>query len=90
MNPDENLAPASGGNAPPIALAGRYRGFISYSQQDMIWARRLQRWLETYRVPAGVAGGMTPDRRLGLFFRDQDDMAAAADIREIVEPLIRP
>ena len=32
----------------------RYRAFISYSQQDKDWGRRIHTWLETYRVPAGV------------------------------------
>ena len=57
-----------------------YRAFISYSQQDAIWGKRLQGWLETYQLPAGIRAGESGSRRLGRFFRDDADMAAAADI----------
>ncbi len=66
----------------------RYRAFISYSQQDREWGRRIHTWLETYRIPAGVAPGDQSDRRLGRFFRDDEDMAAASDIAEIVRRAI--
>lgn len=66
----------------------RYRAFISYSQQDKDWGRRIHTWLETYRVPAGVGPGAQPERRLGRFFRDDEDMAAASDIAEIVRRAI--
>lgn len=62
-------------------MSTQYRGFISYSQQDKVWGRRVHTWLETYRVPAGVpAPEELPDRRLGRFFIDEDEMAAASDI----------
>ena len=57
----------------------RYRAFISYSQQDKDWGRRIHTWLETYRVPAGVGPGAQPERRLGRFFRDDEDMAARSE-----------
>jgi hypothetical protein len=62
-----------------------YRAFISYSQQDEAWGRRLHNWLESYRVPEGVVAGLPPSRRLGRFFRDDEEMAAAANIATIVE-----
>jgi hypothetical protein len=62
-----------------------YRAFISYSQQDEAWGRRLHSWLESYRVPDGVAVDLPPSRRLGRFFRDDEEMAAAASIASIVE-----
>ncbi len=62
----------------------RYRAFISYSQQDLGWGRRLQGWLETYRVPMRGLVEVDLPPRLGRFFRDDADMAAAADIAEIV------
>lgn len=65
-------------------MAGRRRfcGFISYSQRDKGDARRLQQVLESYRVPAGIAVGEVDERtrRLGRFFRDDDDMGAATDL----------
>ncbi|MDP3491797.1 MAG: toll/interleukin-1 receptor domain-containing protein [Hyphomonadaceae bacterium] len=67
----------------------RYRAFISYSQQDKDWGRRIHTWLETYRIPEGVGpAGQSADRRLGRFFRDDEDMAAASDIAEIVRRAI--
>ena len=57
-----------------------FRAFISYSQQDSLWARRLHRWLESYRVPVGAIADVEVPVRLGKFFRDEEDMAAASDI----------
>src|ERR671911_1048305 len=56
----------------------RYRAFISYSQKDKAVARRIQRWLETYRLPSGTAIGQS--RRLGRFFRDDEEMSASPDV----------
>jgi formylglycine-generating enzyme required for sulfatase activity len=59
----------------------RYRGFISYSQKDKSEARKLHRWLETYRAPRGVeAASLERSRKLGRFFRDDEEMGAAADL----------
>lgn len=60
----------------------RYRGFISYSQVDKPFAQRLHKWLEAYRVPKGVSaeGVDAKTRRLGRFFRDDDEMGAATDL----------
>jgi hypothetical protein len=59
----------------------RFRAFISYSQKDKAHARRLHRALEAYRVPAGleVAGVDAKRRKLGRFFRDDEEMGAASD-----------
>jgi len=65
--------------------AKTYRAFISYSQQDKIWGKRLHGWLESYRVPAETTGDLAEGQRLGRFFRDDEEMAAAANIAEIVE-----
>lgn len=66
----------------------RYRSFISYSQQDKTWGRRLHSWLETYRVPVGVMAEIQIGRRLGRFFRDEAEMPAANDIAEVVREAI--
>lgn len=66
----------------------RYRSFISYSQQDKDWGRRLHSWLETYRVPVGVMAQIQEGRRLGRFFRDEAEMPAATDIAEVVREAI--
>ena len=61
-----------------------YRAFISYSQQDQAWGKRLHAWLEGYRIPPGTPGDLKEGASLGRFFRDDEEMAAAADIAEIV------
>src|SRR3954470_8644559 len=62
----------------PTMAEKRYRAFISYSQKDKAAGRRVQRWLETYRVPKGIdAAG---NRRLGRFFRDDEEMSASPDV----------
>ena len=58
----------------------RYRAFISYSQRDRDHAKRLHSALETYRVPKGVDVPLPPNRRLGRFFRDDDEMGASTDL----------
>lgn len=66
----------------------RFRAFISYSQQDKEWGARLHRWLESYRVPVGLLVEVGADRRLGRFFRDDEEMPAAADIAGVVRRAI--
>src|SRR6185503_6407738 len=58
----------------------RYRAFISYSKQDQQHAKRLHSALETYRVPKGINVELPRDRRLGRFFRDDDEMGASVDL----------
>ncbi|MEL7541982.1 MAG: toll/interleukin-1 receptor domain-containing protein, partial [Pseudomonadota bacterium] len=65
-----------------------YRAFISYSQQDAKWGKRLHRWLETYRIPAGIIEGVDGPVALGRFFRDEEDMPAAPNIASVVEKSI--
>ena len=58
----------------------RYRAFISYSKKDQQHAKRLHSALETYRVPKGIDVALPRDRRLGRFFRDDDEMGASIDL----------
>ncbi len=60
-----------------------YRAFISYSHRDQAWARWLIRKLEGYRIPRDLAGN-DGDRRLGTFFRDRDEAAAADDLATVI------
>jgi WD40 repeat protein len=64
-----------------------YRAFISYSWQDKAWGKRIHSWLETYRVPVPNGQEELP-KRLGRFFRDDEDMAASSDIASIVRSAI--
>lgn len=66
-----------------------YRSFISYSQKDKAWGRRIHTWLETYRVPVGVMAAIEPTRRLGRFFRDEEEMPAADNIATVVSKAIK-
>lgn len=66
----------------------RYRAFLSYSHADEREARRLHRWLETYRLPARVVGRETSrgpvPRRLTPIFRDRNELPASVDLDEEV------
>ncbi len=71
--------------APRLA---RYSAFISYSHADEPFARRLQRRLETYRLPRrlsrGQIGSAGSQRRLRPLFRDRSALSAAPDLTEEV------
>ncbi|MGQ8365844.1 TIR domain-containing protein [Glaciecola sp. 1036] len=58
----------------------KYKAFISYSQKDKRWAAKIHSWLESYRVPAGALIQIQSNRRLGKFFRDDDEMSASSDL----------
>ena len=61
--------------------AKRFRAFISYSQKDKHHAKRLHHYLKSYRIPGGVDAPVDPDsRKLGRFFRDDEEMGAATDL----------
>lgn len=74
---------------PTTALTPRYAAFISYSHHDKVAARRLQRQLETYRVPRRLVGRATPQgpvpARLSPLFRDRDELNAGADLKASVQ-----
>lgn len=58
----------------------RYRGFISYSQKDKTFAKRLHKALEAYTLPGG--------KKLGRFFRDDDELGGAASLGEALQSAI--
>jgi len=71
-------------NAPVEAGKRHYRAFISYSHHDERIVRRLQRALESYRIPSRLRGthgefGPLPDR-LAPIFRDRDELASAGEL----------
>jgi len=72
--------------APPVP---RYWAFLSYSHHDRAVARRLQRQLETYRLPRRLVGRETPlgpvPARLSPLFRDRDELNAGADLKASVQ-----
>ena len=65
-----------------------YRAFISYRSTDRVWAKRLHRRLERYRVPRKLVGtvgrlGDVPGH-LRPIFRDRDDARPATDLEEVI------
>jgi WD40 repeat protein len=71
-------------SAEPSARAdahGRYAAFLSYAHADGEFGDWLHKRLETYEVPAGLAGhAARSGKRLGKVFRDRADLAAAHDL----------
>jgi len=66
--------------------AKRYIAFISYSHADERWAKRLQRWLERYRVPKRLLAERPElPARLYPVFRDRDELASANDLSESIQ-----
>jgi tetratricopeptide (TPR) repeat protein len=68
--------------------ARTYRAFLSYSHADEHFARKLHRWLETYRIPPRLVGTASPrgivPRRLAPIFRDRAELPAATSLdREV-------
>lgn len=66
----------------------RYSAFISYSHQDVRWAKWLQSALEGYRVPRHLIGTQTAfgilSKRLAPVFRDRSDLSATTDLGETI------
>lgn len=71
----------------------RYRAFISYSHRDHGVARWLHRAIEAYRVPASLVGRETAygaiPRRLSPVFRDEEELAGAAELGPVLEGALR-
>ena len=70
-----------------------FRAFVSYSHADRDFAARLQRRLESYRLPRRLADRVTPlpgqaPGRIGPIFRDRADLSAAADLSQAVQDAI--
>lgn len=63
-----------------------YAAFISYHHRplDKAVARRLQRLIEQYRIPAELAGDRESNR-LGLVFRDEDELPVSTDLTDNIQ-----
>src|SRR6185436_9231484 len=76
-----------------VLRARIYSTFISYASSDVVWAVRIAREIETYRVPSAVAAGnpqVAPkSRRLGPVFRDTDELKASSDLQQTLEEALR-
>ena len=97
--------PGAGGAEPPISVrpepvegsahnadatnVPKYWAFLSYSHHDKLIAKRLQKQLETYRVPRRLVGRETTHgpvpARVSPVFRDRDELHAGADLKASVQ-----
>jgi len=82
------LERVDGQSAPDQWAADRphssYWAFISYASSDQQWAHALHRRLEAYRIPRdarpATAAAIPSTRRLRPVFRDDDELAASANL----------
>ena len=70
-----------------------FKAFVSYCHADRVFAAKLHRRLESYRLPKRVVpGGETrpgnSDDRIGPIFRDRADLSAAEDLSGAVRAAI--
>ncbi|MDX0852719.1 TIR domain-containing protein [Sinorhizobium medicae] len=76
------------GGAIPIGEGSpgyRYRAFISYSSSDRSVAEKLQRSLESYRIPKPLRrSGIHRNGRISPIFRDRSDLKASADLGQTI------
>lgn len=67
----------------------RYWAFISYSHADATFAKRLQRGLETYRIPRALVGRVTRSERiprtLSPIFLDREDLRGGPDLGGVIK-----
>ncbi|MFD2346956.1 toll/interleukin-1 receptor domain-containing protein [Sinorhizobium terangae] len=75
-------------DAIPVGEGGegyRYRAFISYSSKDRSAAEKLQRSLESYRIPKPLRrSGIHRNERVSPIFRDRSDLKASADLGQTI------
>ncbi len=88
MTPDTPASTPEPAISPDDPARVRYRAFISYSHADKVQATWLHRALETYPIPRELVGSQTRfgpvPRRLTPIFRDQDELSASGDLRQVL------
>lgn len=71
----------------------KYWGFISYSHRDKRTVKRIQKKLESYRIPRNRVGTNSPvgvlPTRLRPFFRDEDALPMSPDLAEPIQSALR-
>lgn len=60
--------------------AYRYAGFISYSQQDKKYAKKIHAALEAFKLPVELAQAGRKHRKVGKFFRDDDELSGSPSL----------
>lgn len=65
----------------------RYGAFLSYSRQNLVFARRLHAALESYRIPKNAGQSEVTERpdRIAPLFRDQDEVSASSNLDETLK-----
>jgi WD40 repeat protein len=96
--PPDRPVPAPPPSPPPVAPVANdnkhYWAFISYSSKDKTWARWLHQAIETYGLPAELAGrhatpaGPAAPKRFRPVFRDRDELPASADLGAVIKQAI--
>lgn len=76
-----------------MAEGYKYWAFISYSHQDRAWGDWLHKTLETYKVPARLAGRPSRDgeipKRIYPVFRDRDELPSSANLGDALNESLR-
>lgn len=74
-----------------MSEASKYAAFISYSSKDAVFARRLHRMLEGYRIPSGLGefrlSATAPPNRLYPIFRDREELPSGEFAKVIDEAI---
>lgn len=63
----------------------QYAGFISYSQRDKKYAKKIHAALEAFRLPVELADAGQSKRKLGKFFRDDDELSGSPSLGDALE-----
>jgi WD40 repeat protein len=69
----------------------QYAAFISYRhvQPDRKWAVWLHKALETYRIPKKLRQARSLPPRVGVVFRDEEELEASSDLSQLIETALR-
>jgi WD40 repeat protein len=88
--PDPRADPQAAADADDVQTY-RYEAFISYRHVplDRKWAIWLHRSLEGFRTPKRLARNRRLPAALGRVFRDEEELAASADLSAAIEEALR-
>ncbi|MDK1376580.1 MULTISPECIES: toll/interleukin-1 receptor domain-containing protein [unclassified Sinorhizobium] len=68
----------------------KYSAFVSYSSSDRAIAEKLQKSLESFRIPKALRrSGEHPNGRLSPIFRDRSDLKAAVDLGAVIRDALQ-
>lgn len=78
----------------PLDSEYKYWAFISYSHRDREWGDWLHKRIETYRVPAELAGktalrGYSVPKRIFPVFRDREELPVSSNLGDNLQAALR-